>query len=65
MATQTEKLRIEVDNKQAQKNIEDQTKKIEELKVELEKLKKLYKVTPPAPLRQRKPRTAKPKAKKE
>ena len=38
MATQTEILRIEVDNKQAQKDITDQTKKIEDLKDENKQL---------------------------
>jgi hypothetical protein len=38
MATQTEILRIEVDNKQAQQNITDQTKKIEALKEENKQL---------------------------
>ena len=38
MATQTEILRIEVDNKQAQQNITDQTKKIEDLKEENKQL---------------------------
>jgi len=37
--------------------------KVKELKAELEKLKKLYKVTPPPPLRKRQPKSGKPRAK--
>lgn len=38
--------------------------KVKKLKAELQKLKELYKVTPPPPLRKQKPKSGKPKSKK-